>query len=69
MEYIANADEDDGVYPLTEDLKYIIQQSGDHSGWWDFDGPGYIFLDEGGNKVADINPEIAWLFMCCHTNG
>lgn len=69
LEYIANADEDDGVYPLTEDLKYIIQQSGDHSGWWDFDGPGYIFLDEGGNKVADINPEIAWLFMCCHING
>ena len=69
LEYISNADEDDGVYPLTEDLKYIIQQSGDHSGWWDFDGPGYIFLDEGGNKVADINPEIAWLFMCCHING
>ena len=69
LEYIANADEDDGVYPLTEDLKYIIQQSGDHSGWWDFDGPGYIFLDEGGDKVADINPEIAWLFMCCHING
>lgn len=69
LEYIANADEDDGVYPLTEDLKYIIQQSGDHSGWWDFDGPGYIFLDEGGNKVADINPDIAWLFMCCHING
>ena len=66
LEYIPNADEDDGVYPLTEDLKYIIQQSGDHSGWWEFDGPGYIFMDEGGNKVADINPEIAWLFMCCY---
>lgn len=69
LEYIPNADEDAGVYPLTEDLKYIIQQSGDHSGWWDFDGPGYIFLDEGGNKVANINSEIAWLFMCCYLNG
>ena len=66
LEYIPCADEDDGVYPLTEDLKYIIQQSGDHSGWWEFDGPGYIFMDEGGNKVANINPEIAWLFMCCY---
>jgi hypothetical protein len=66
LEYIPNADEKAGVYPLTEDLKYIIQQSGDHSGWWDFDGHGYIFLDEGGNKVANINPEIAWLFMCCY---
>lgn len=69
LEYIPNADETAGVYPLTEDLKYIIQQSGDHSGWWEFDGPGYIFLDEGGNKVANINPEIAWLFMCCYLNG
>ena len=69
LEYIANVDEEAGVYPLTEDLKYIIQQSGDHSGWWEFDGPGYIFLDEGGNKVANINPEIAWLFMCCYLNG
>ena len=69
LEYIAYVDATAGVYPLTEDLKYIIQQSGDHSGWWDFDGPGYIFLDEGGNKIANINPEIAWLFMCCYLNG
>ena len=69
LEYIPNADETAGVYPLTEDLKYIIQQSGDHSGWWKSDGPGYIFLDEGGNKVANINEEIAWLFMCCYLNG
>lgn len=68
LEYIPNADETAGVYPLTEDLKYIIQQSGDHSGWWEFDGPGYIFMDEGGNKVV-VNPEIAWLFMCCYLNG
>lgn len=69
LEYIPNADEEAGVYPLTEDLKYIIQQGGDHSGWWEFDGPGYIFLDEGGNKIANINTEIAWLFMCCYLNG
>ena len=68
LEYIPNADETAGVYPLTEDLKYIIQQSGDHSGWWEFDGPGYIFMDEGGNKVV-VNPDIAWLFMCCYLNG
>ena len=69
MEYIPNADEAAGVYPMTEDLKYIIQQSGDHSGWWEFDGPGYIFIDEAGNKLADINTDIAWLFMCCYLNG
>lgn len=69
LEYIPNADENEGVYPLTEDLKYIIQQSGDHNGWWDIDGYGYIFVDEGGNIVPGVNPEIAWLFMCCYLNG
>lgn len=69
LEYIPNADENEGVYPLTEDLKYIIQQSGDHSGWWDLDGHSYIFKDQGGNMVAGINEEIAWLFMCCYLNG
>lgn len=69
LEYIPNADEKEGVYPLTEDLKYIIQQSGDHSGWWDIEGYGYIFKDEGGNNVPGINAEIAWLFMCCYLNG
>lgn len=68
-DYIPNADETTGVYPLTEDLKYIIRNAGEHSGWWEFDGPGYIFIDEGGNKVTNINPEIAWLFMCCYLNG
>ena len=69
LEYIPNADENEGVYPLTEDLKYIIQNSGDHSGWWNAEGPGYIFKDEGGVNVPGINPEIAWLFMCCDLNG
>lgn len=69
LEYIPNADENAGVYPLTEDLKYIIRNAGEHSGWWDFSGPGYIFMDEGGNKIANINADIAWLFMCCYLNG
>lgn len=69
LEYIPNADEKEGVYPLTEDLKYIIQQSGDNAGWWEKGGPGYIFVDEGGNNVPGINSEIAWLFMCCYMEG
>lgn len=69
LAYIPNADEAEGVYPLTEDLKYIIQQSGDHSGWWDIEGSNYIFKDEGGNIVPGINADIAWLFMCCYLNG
>lgn len=69
LEYIPNADADEGVYPLTEDLKYIIQQSGDHSGWWNVDSHGYIFMDDAGNMISGINADIAWLFMCCYLNG
>lgn len=64
--YIANVDEASGMYPLTEDLKYIIQQRGDHSGWWGDDNALYLFEDESGNKIPGINADIAWLFMCCY---
>ena len=65
-QYIPNTDVERGVYPLTEDLKYIIQQSGDHSGWFDENGSLYLFKDEDGNNLPGINPEMAWLFMCCY---
>lgn len=66
LEYFGYMDEDAGVYPLTEDLKYIIQQRGDYSGWWDAEGMNYLFRDDNGNYVPGINSEIAWLFMCCY---
>lgn len=66
VEYFKYMDEDNGVYPLTEDLKYIIQQRGDYSGWWDIDGDLYIFVDANGDPVPGINADIAWLFMCCY---
>ena len=66
LRYIECADEDSGLYPLTEDLKYIIQQRGDYSGWWDISGPNYLFVDQNQAPLTDINPDIAWLFMCCY---
>lgn len=66
LQYIENVDEESGMYPLTEDLKYIIRSRGEHSGWWGDDNALYLFKDESGNKVPDINSEIAWLFMCCY---
>lgn len=69
LKYIENMDENNGVYPLTEDLKYIIQQGGEYSGWWDMDGYNYLFKDSDGNVVPGINTEIAWLLMCCYIAG
>lgn len=66
MTYLEYIDENEGVYPLTEDLKYIIQNHGTHSQWWDTEGPNYLFVDRDGNRVPGINSEIAWLFMCCY---
>lgn len=68
LEYIECADEEEGLYPLTEDLKYIIQQSGEYVGWFNENSNGYIFKDQDGNNVVGINPEISWLFMCCYIN-
>ena len=69
LEYIAHMDPEAGVYPLTEDLKYIIQQRGDHSGWFDPDSQSYLFKDENGVKLPGINDTISWLFMCCYIEG
>lgn len=59
-EYFPYADARLGVYPLTKDLKYIIQSFGDHRGWWNRSSSGFL-LD-----VNDLNIESAWLFMCCY---
>ena len=66
FEYIEVADEREGVYPLTEDLKHIIQQRGEYVGWWDIESNGYIFKDINGNNDPSINKENAWLLMCCY---
>ncbi len=65
-EYFTVMDEANGVYPLTEDLRYIVWNRGDYAGWWDMDGNTHVFYDENGMPVPDINPEIAWLFMCVY---
>lgn len=66
LQYIEHMDENKGVYPLTKDLKYIIQQRGDYSGWFDPNASLYLFKDANGDKIPGINTDIAWLFMCCY---
>ena len=54
--YFANMDEELKIYPLNEDLIYILQNG--CNGWWDKDSPDFIF--EG------CNPEIGWMFALCY---
>ncbi len=53
-----------GLYPLTEDLYYIIRSHGEFAGWWNPTSPGYLFLDADGFALPGINNEIAWLSLC-----
>ena len=55
VEYFENMDPDLGVYPLTDDLIYMIQNG--CNGWWDSDSPDFIF--------GECNEELAWMFACC----
>lgn len=65
LKYFEIMDEESGLYPLTEDLKYIIQSRGEYSGWFEPSNSLYLFKDENGNSIPGINSEISWLFMCC----
>lgn len=69
LTYSDNADEEYGVYPLTEDLKYMLQQRGEYVGWWEQDSHGFLFQDETGIPIPGINLEHAWLFLCCYMEG
>lgn len=59
MDYFDCMDETYGVYPLNDDLIYIIQNG--CSGWWDTSSPNFIF--------DGCNPELGWLFACCYIEG
>lgn len=64
-DHIKNADEESGLYPLTKDLKYIIERRGEYIGWWNSDSDSYLFYDPNGTPMT-VNTEIAWLFACCY---
>ena len=68
LAYGACADPTYGVYPLTEDLMYMIRMGGQHQGWWDAENAkgNLLFKDEEGNLNTTINLENGWMFACCY---
>lgn len=54
--YFDNIDPELNIYPLNDDLIYIIKNG--CNGWWDETSPDFIF--EG------CNPEIGWMFALCY---
>lgn len=59
--YAAAADTKYNVYPLTEDLYYVLHKLAD-DGWYDKTSPNYIFSDEG----IVVMPFNGWLFACVY---
>lgn len=58
--YVDCSDNAKKLYPLTEDLRYILKTCGEGYGWWDKTS-GYIF-----GELTNVNTEIAWMFACCY---
>lgn len=59
--YVECIDEGTGLYPLTEDLIYMVQNGGEYKGWWEKDNPSYMFAD-----LEGFNPTIGWMYACCY---
>lgn len=64
VQYINCADSKYGVYPLTEDLIYMLQQGGDYRGWFDSSNGNYIVPEE--ERNLSYNADILWMFNCCY---
>ncbi len=50
-----------GVYPVNDDLIYMIRNGGNYIGW--YEPGGYSYLFEG---VEGINNDITWMFAFCY---
>ena len=60
---VTAADKATGVYPLTEDLFYVLPMGIDNKGWCREGTVNYLF------NGVDVNPEIAWMFLLCYAEG
>ena len=54
------------VYPLNDDLIYILQSFAKHQRWDDPDSPNYLFKDDDGNIDTTVNNDLAWMFLLCY---
>lgn len=58
--YIRASDPITGLYPLNDDLIYMVQSCGSYMGWWNADSPNYLF-----STVTGLNTDTAWMFAVC----
>ena len=51
---------DGGIYPLTDDMVYIMQNHTANCGWNDSTSPNYLFVGE------TVDADTAWMFPVCY---
>ena len=61
--YVRASDPVTGLYPLNDDLIYMIQSCGSYMGWWNVDSPNYLF-----EAVTGMKEENGWMFAVCTAN-
>ena len=61
LSYGECADPTYGVYPLTEDLRFIVQTAGEYYGWWNSESNNFWL-----STVTNLNPELGWMFAVCY---
>ncbi len=59
LSYVNNADETHGVYALNDDLITMIQNHGNHAGWYTKGSMSYLFGEE------PVLESSAWMFLLC----
>ena len=63
-QFVTKRDAANGVYPLTEDLYYMLQKGIEFMGWCDPNSSNYRFAE-----LPGVNNEISWLFLCEYVDG
>ena len=61
--YVRASDPATGLYPLNDDIIYMIQSCGTYMGWWNSESPNYLF-----ESVTGMKAENGWMFAVCTIN-
>ena len=63
-QYVTNRDQAQGVYPLTEDLYYMLNKGMEFLGWCNPESANYRFAD-----VPGVNQELTGMFLYMYPDG
>lgn len=60
--YALHVDPTTGVYPLNDDLIYMLQNGGEYKGWYTLGSGTYLFEEQD----ITVDNSLAWMFAVCY---